>query len=228
MAEAGGAVRSLVTFLSVAPAKTLYIVDHDGRLARRIASALASRALQVETRSDGEELMASLDADRAGCVFVEKHAPGLSAVEIASRLRLRGITIPVIVIEAGGLVGRRSGPSEAATRAFRRGSPKGSGARRAAPGGRMGTSGVSVSGQQAGPDALPTIEVLRERFERLTSREREVAQLVAQGYSSKELARALSLRKSTVDNHRARILEKLRLANSVQLTRFLSLLLAEH
>ena len=70
----------------------------------------------------------------------------------------------------------------------------------------------------------PEIEVLKERFKRLTSREREVAQLVAQGYSSKELARALSLSRSTVDNHRARILEKLQLGNFVQVTRFLSLL----
>jgi DNA-binding NarL/FixJ family response regulator len=86
-------------------------------------------------------------------------------------------------------------------------------------------SRVSAHAPSEGPAAFPAIEVLRERVERLTAREREVAQLVAQGYSSKELARALSLSKSTVDNHRARILEKLKLANSVQVTRVLSLLL---
>lgn len=59
----------------------------------------------------------------------------------------------------------------------------------------------------------------RERRERdyfadlLTEREREVLELLAQGATSKELARRLELSVKTVENHRAHILEKLGATN---------------
>jgi DNA-binding CsgD family transcriptional regulator len=40
-----------------------------------------------------------------------------------------------------------------------------------------------------------------ERIERLTDRQRDCLQLVAQGYTSKEIGRQLNLSPSTVDNH---------------------------
>lgn len=48
----------------------------------------------------------------------------------------------------------------------------------------------------------------------VTEREREVLGLLAQGYSSKEIARHLGLSIKTVGNHRTRILEKLGAANT--------------
>lgn len=205
-------------------AKTLYIVDREGGLATLLAGLLASQDLGVEIRSDGEELLADLEVDRAVCVFVEVHAPGMSAAEIRTQLRLRGIATPVIeidgrMIEEGGETASASDNGNLARLL--------AGGDGGAPGGpprpREGRESVPL----AGPDAFPTPETLRERFERLTSREREVARLVAQGYSSKELARALNLSKNTVDNHRTRILEKLQLGNFVQVGRFLAMLPAE-
>jgi DNA-binding NarL/FixJ family response regulator len=55
---------------------------------------------------------------------------------------------------------------------------------------------------------------------RLTPREREVMQLVAEGLSSKEVATRLDLGVSTVDTHRKRIMEKLDLRNTADLVRF--------
>jgi two-component system response regulator NreC len=46
-------------------------------------------------------------------------------------------------------------------------------------------------------------------FERLTEREREVLQLVAEGNSNKEIAGRLFLSVLTVETHRKRVLEKL-------------------
>ena len=203
--------------------KTLYIIDHDGELARSLASSLSSHDLSVEIRSSGEEFLANVAVERAVCVLIEKHAPGISVSEIQARLRLRGVAIPVIQID-GSTPGPQTGDAMeggSSEPLRRRGDAKDAGT--------VATGEPRLAaGEPAGAAAvLPEIEILRERLKRLTSREREVAQLVAQGYSSKELARALNLSRSTVDNHRARILEKLQLGNFVQVTRFLSMLAAE-
>lgn len=54
----------------------------------------------------------------------------------------------------------------------------------------------------------------------LTPREQTVVKLVAEGYSSKEIAETLTLSEKTVERHRANVLEKLGIRGNVQLTRY--------
>jgi DNA-binding NarL/FixJ family response regulator len=54
----------------------------------------------------------------------------------------------------------------------------------------------------------------------LTQREDEVLKLIAEGLSSKEIARALTISIKTVENHRANILSKLGMRDRTQLTRY--------
>lgn len=54
----------------------------------------------------------------------------------------------------------------------------------------------------------------------LTSREREVLQLIAEGKTNKEIATLLKLSVYTVDAHRGRIMEKLNLHSTGELVRF--------
>lgn len=56
--------------------------------------------------------------------------------------------------------------------------------------------------------------------ETLTSREREVVQLLAEGNSNKDIARALDLSVKTVETHRAAIMRKLRLHSLADLVRY--------
>jgi DNA-binding NarL/FixJ family response regulator len=51
--------------------------------------------------------------------------------------------------------------------------------------------------------------VLTDRYEALSEREREIFQLVAEGKANKEIAALLCISPSTVETHRARIMEKL-------------------
>jgi two-component system response regulator NreC len=55
---------------------------------------------------------------------------------------------------------------------------------------------------------------------RLTDREREVLQLIAEGKTNKEVAHALSVSVNTVETHRKHIMEKLDLHNTAELVRF--------
>jgi DNA-binding NarL/FixJ family response regulator len=54
----------------------------------------------------------------------------------------------------------------------------------------------------------------------LTSREREIVQLVAEGRSSKEVAASLGISVKTVEAHRANIMRKLRLRSVSELVRY--------
>jgi DNA-binding NarL/FixJ family response regulator len=54
----------------------------------------------------------------------------------------------------------------------------------------------------------------------LSSREREVLQLIAEGKTNKDIATSLNLSVYTVDAHRGRIMEKLNLHSTSELVRF--------
>jgi DNA-binding NarL/FixJ family response regulator len=54
----------------------------------------------------------------------------------------------------------------------------------------------------------------------LTPRETEIVKLIAEAYSSKEIAELLSISLKTVERHRANILDKLGMKDRVELTRY--------
>jgi DNA-binding NarL/FixJ family response regulator len=57
-------------------------------------------------------------------------------------------------------------------------------------------------------------------FSRLTNREREILQLIAEGYTSKEIANMLFISVKTVENHRANIMSKLDIHETAGLVRY--------
>jgi len=59
-----------------------------------------------------------------------------------------------------------------------------------------------------------------DRYDRLTGREREVLQLTAEGYTSKEIGERLYISHRTVDKHRERIQAKLGLDSTVEMTAY--------
>lgn len=59
-----------------------------------------------------------------------------------------------------------------------------------------------------------------KRYETLSNREREVFQLIAEGFTTKQITETLCISTSTVKSHRANIMEKLGLTSPVQLGRF--------
>ena len=61
---------------------------------------------------------------------------------------------------------------------------------------------------------------VRDPLDLLTSREREVLQMLAEGKTNKEIATALQLSVYTVDAHRGRIMEKLNVHSIGELVRF--------
>lgn len=62
--------------------------------------------------------------------------------------------------------------------------------------------------------------VLDDRYELLTAREREVFRLIAEGLTTKEIARQLAISTKTAENHRARVLTKIAVRNTAELVRY--------
>ncbi len=73
---------------------------------------------------------------------------------------------------------------------------------------REACNGALASGRRAG------------KTSELTSREREVLQLVAEGFPNKQIAAELSISVKTVEKHRQQLMNKLRLHDVASLTRY--------
>src|SRR5262249_46150220 len=58
------------------------------------------------------------------------------------------------------------------------------------------------------------------RDQRLSPRERQIVQLIAEGYSSKEIAKLLGIGVKKVETHRATIMGKLNVSSSAALVRY--------
>ncbi|MFN3322823.1 MAG: response regulator [Bryobacteraceae bacterium] len=79
-----------------------------------------------------------------------------------------------------------------------------------AAGRRYLTQGLTIPPAEEAPDGL----------DRLTQRERQVLQLIAQGHSNKEIAALLGLSVNTVAVHRANIMDALEIHKTADLVRF--------
>lgn len=61
-------------------------------------------------------------------------------------------------------------------------------------------------------------EAIQQRLDRLSTREREVADLMVDGLNSRQIGAQLEISHKTVDNHRGNIFEKLKVENVAQLS----------
>jgi two-component system response regulator FixJ len=178
----------------------LYVVDDEAPL--RNALALLARTVQLNTR-----LFASaqdfLDAWRPGppaCLVLDVRMPGMSGLELLERLRQMGAGLPVIVMTGHGDIAM-------AVRAMKAGAldfiekPFQDQALLDLVHRAIGQSALGLG--RAAERALA-----RERLNRLTPREREVLQGVADGLLNKQIAHQLNLSTRTVELHRAHIMEK--------------------
>ena len=63
-------------------------------------------------------------------------------------------------------------------------------------------------------------EAIEDKYDRLTDREREVLQLIAEGRTNREIAQLLHVTVKTVEAHRAHLMDKLGLRSTAELTRY--------
>lgn len=185
----------------------IYLVDDDEAVREALSLLLATYGMEVETFADPTTFLAHVDARQAGILLIDLRMPLVSGLQVQQKLTERGIDWPIIMITGHGDV-------NACRRAFKAG----------------------VSDFLSKPidedvllDAIHSAKaLLQARLERreaadllasLTGREREVLDLVCQGFSSKDIAGALDISARTIDAHRANIAEKLKTSSVAEFVR---------
>jgi FixJ family two-component response regulator len=190
---------------------TVFVVDDDEALRESFVRLIESVNLPVEAFADADAFLRGYNAERPGCLVLDILMPGMNGLDLQQKLLADGIRIPVIIVSGHGDV-------EKAVRAMKGGAvdfikkPY------------KATSLLDAIGKALDLDA----GLRRQQAERaeitarlatLSSREREVMDLLATGSSSKEIARSLELSSKTVDAHRNRILAKLGCTSMVDILR---------
>ena len=83
----------------------------------------------------------------------------------------------------------------------------------------MTLSFIGLEGEPSYIDVQPQMSLIHQK-EVLTRREREILQLLAQGFSSKEIGEQLFVSKRTVDTHRKNMLNKTNCNKTLDLVMF--------
>ena len=78
----------------------IFIVDDDASVRRALKRLIVSAGLPVKTFASGEEFLSSGPPTVPGCVILDVRMPGLSGLDLQSRLAERGCTLPVIFMTA--------------------------------------------------------------------------------------------------------------------------------
>lgn len=74
------------------------IVDDDAGVRRALRRLLISLDYQPTVFESGEAFLDSLGAERPRCVLMDLHLPGLKGLDVLDRMRVAGVSLPVIVI----------------------------------------------------------------------------------------------------------------------------------
>lgn len=174
----------------------------------------------VAEASDGRQALEIALRLQPDIVITELSTPRLSGIEVIRRLRQELPQVRLIVLS--GHEGRNQ--VEQALRAGAVGYVCKSGSAKelmlAIDTVRNGRSYVSPVVAQHLVSALSGKGGSDPAYEELTSREREILQLIAEGLSSKEIATELSVSTRTVESHRANVMEKLGIHKVSGLVRF--------
>lgn len=179
---------------------TVFVVEAEPQSQRSLSWVLRAAGFDVVDFRSGEDFLAAFDDVGAGCLLVNLKLPGMSGVTVLEELGRRGVTMPVILMTGYG-------ESMAAVEAFRSGAFD-------VVDEAFDMALVEQVRRALGADArrrqrnMARAE-MRARLNSLTAREREIAELLAQGCANKVIAYDLGISERTVECHRARIMQKL-------------------
>src|SRR5678815_5314826 len=178
---------------------TVFIIDDDPSVRDSLSLRLGLEGYRTAVFADAEAFLAAVEPGWAGCVVADLRLPGASGLELQADLLQRGIRLPVVIITAHGDIDSARSAFQAKAIDFL---PK-----------PFETAELleAISKAFASEEARVEGEHARReesmKLGRLTGREREVLERVAEGLHAKEIAAALGISPRTVEVHKARIME---------------------
>jgi two-component system, LuxR family, response regulator FixJ len=189
----------------------IHVVDDDAAVRDALALLITSVGLRAQTWADPQAFLDGFDRDAIGAVVLDVRMPTLGGIAVLERLAAEGADQPLVMLTGHGTV-------ELCRRAFKAGAAE----FLEKP---VNDELLIETLQQAVRAHVRTRtrnaadRAARERYARLSEREREVLSLIVAGLTNKEIGRALALSPRTVENHRAHVFDKLGAESLAQVVR---------
>jgi two-component system CheB/CheR fusion protein len=178
-----------------------YVVDDDAEIRATIREVLESDGRVVRDFASAETFLEAYRSGGEGCLLIDAYLPSMSGLALLDELRARGDHLPAILITGSSDVGL-------AVEAMRTGAcdfiEK--------PVGRVELLASIARAIDQSHD-IRLIDAAHEEAAAhvadLTTRQREVMDMVLAGHPSKNIAADLGISQRTVENHRAAIMHKM-------------------
>ena len=177
------------------------VVDDDASMRAALRRLFASAHITSEHYASGAEFLAQARMERPGCILLDVGMPGMNGLEVQARLKQRHVDLPVIFLTGTAeipiaVAAMREGAMDFVEKPFDNDDLV------------ARVRNVIERHRRERPGEVERREVRRRR-QLLTSREREVLELLVHGKTNKEIARALGASHRTIEIHRRNAMEKM-------------------
>lgn len=190
----------------------VFVVDDDLSVRRSTERLIRSVGLEVQTFTCAREFLGHPLPKGPACLLLDVRMPGLSGMDLQHELTQAGVHIPIIFITGHGdipmsVCAMKAGAAEFLTKPYCS---------------RILLDAVraAIERDRAAGKARSELMELRQRYEELTPRERQVLPLVAAGLLNKEVAGKLDTTERTIKFHRAHIMKKMGATSLADLVRW--------
>ena len=193
--------------------KDILVVDDDAAIRQVLTLVFAASGYNVICFADGASLLKHAKAETPACIVLDVHIPGESGLDILKSLNAQDYPAPIFIMSGRGDIAMavdaiRNGALDFIEKPFR-----GSQVLE-----RVEQAIAAFRRRPQAVDAVGGVFHFPGR-EPLSRREQDVLALIVKGLSSKEAGRQLGISPRTIEDHRARIMDKLGARNAADLIR---------
>ena len=193
------------------PDSIVFVVDDDPSVCRSIVRLIQSAGYKVLAFTSAGDFLKHPSPEEPACLVLDVRMPGLSGIELQRQLIESGIHLPIIFITAHGDIpmtvrAMKAGAVEFLTKPFR-------------SRGLLDAIGAAIDRDRSARKERAEADKLRQRYEQLTAREREVLPLIASGLLNKQVAGEIATTERTIKFHRAHIMQKMQAESLAELVR---------
>ena len=190
---------------------TVLVIDDDPDLRASVGRLLRSFGLGVQLFASISDFLKSESPDGPTCLILDVRLPGESGLDLQRELAAAHRKLPIIFITGHGDIpmsvqAMKGGAVEFLTKPFRDQD-------------LLDAIQLGLSRDRARRENEKALAALRERFESLTPREREIMIQVAHGRLSKQIAGDIGIAEATVKVHRSRAMQKLHVRSLAEVGR---------
>ena len=190
---------------------TVFIVDDDARMRAAMQRLLKAVGLYSESFSTPQDFLRQKLPDGPTCLVLDVRLPEMSGLEMQRQLKEAGTQIPIIFITSHGDIpmtvkAMKSGAVEFLTKPFRDQD-------------LLDAIHQALKSNADWRREQNEITQLKERYEKLTAREREVMRLMMSGMLTKQIASTMGTSEITATVHRGQVMRKMGANSPVELGR---------